>query len=244
MTTAPPAGLRVLVVDDEPPAVAELAYLLSRDPRISSVLTANDGEEALRVLKNSPVDALFLDIRMPGLDGLEIAAVLNQFATPPQIIFVTAHEEFALEAFDLHASDYLLKPVRSERLSEAIRRMATTAVPKAAHEAGPYDVIPVELAGVTRFIPRRDVAYAEAQGDYVRLYTATSSHLVRIPLAVLEEHWSAAGFARTHRRFLVRVDAVSEARWESGHLTVIVGGTPIPVARRQTREVRERLNHR
>ncbi|NUR58310.1 MAG: response regulator transcription factor [Catenulispora sp.] len=244
MTIAPSAGLRVLVVDDEPPAVAELAYLLSRDPRITSVQTANDGEEALRVLKNSPVDALFLDIRMPGLDGMEIAAVLNQFATPPQIIFVTAHEEFAVEAFDLHASDYLLKPVRSERLAEAVRRMATTAAPRTAQQAGPYDVIPVELAGVTRFIPRQDVAYAEAQGDYVRLHTATSNHLVRIPLAVLEEHWSGVGFARIHRRYLVRVDAVSETRWESGHLTVIVGGTPIPVARRHTREVRERLNHR
>ena len=101
-----------------------------------------------------------------------------------------------------------------------------------------------DLAGVTRFIPRQEVSYAEAQGDYVRLYTASSNHLVRIPLAVLEEHWSGAGFARTHRRFLVRVAAVSEARWESGHLTVIVGGTPIPVARRHTREVRERLSHR
>lgn len=244
MTIASPPGLSVLVVDDEPPAVAELAYLLSRDPRIASVQTANDGEEALRILKNSPVDALFLDIRMPGLDGLEIAAVLNQFATPPQIIFVTAHEEFALEAFDLHASDYLLKPVRSERLAEAIRRMTPSAAPRTAPDPDPYDVIPVELAGVTRFIPRQDVAYVEAQGDYVRLHTATSNHLVRIPLTVLEEHWSGAGFARTHRRFLVRVDAVSEARWESGHLTVIVGGTPIPVARRHTREVRERLSHR
>ncbi|GAA2043323.1 LytTR family DNA-binding domain-containing protein [Catenulispora yoronensis] len=244
MTIAPSAGLRVLVVDDEPPAVAELAYLLSRDQRVASVLTANDGEEALRILKNSPVDALFLDIRMPGLDGLEIAAVLNQFATPPQIVFVTAHEEFALEAFDLHASDYLLKPVRAERLAEAIRRMSPAGASRPVSEAGPYDVIPVELAGVTRFIPRQDVAYVEAQGDYVRLYTATSNHLVRIPLTVLEEHWSGAGFARTHRRFLVRVDAVSEARWESGHLTVIIGGTPIPVARRHTREVRERLNHR
>jgi DNA-binding LytR/AlgR family response regulator len=244
MTIAAPTGLRVLVVDDEPPAVAELAYLLSRDPRIASVQTANDGEEALRILKNSPVDALFLDIRMPGLDGLEIAAVLNQFATPPQIIFVTAHEEFALEAFDLHASDYLLKPVRSERLAEAIRRMTPTAAPRTRPDPDPYDVIPVELAGVTRFIPRQDIAYVEAQGDYVRLHTATSNHLVRIPLTVLEEHWSGAGFARTHRRFLVRVDAVSEARWESGHLTVIVGGTPIPVARRHTREVRERLSHR
>src|SRR5882762_7529768 len=103
------AGLRVLVVDDEPPALAELAYLLNRDPRVGGVQTAGDGEDALRILRNAPVDALFLDIRMPGLDGLEIAALLNQFATPPQIVFVTAHEEFALEAFDLHASDYLLK---------------------------------------------------------------------------------------------------------------------------------------
>jgi DNA-binding LytR/AlgR family response regulator len=254
-------GLRVLVVDDEPPAVAELAYLLSRDPRVANVRTAGDGEDALRILRNAPVDALFLDIRMPGLDGLEIAGLLNQFAQPPRIVFVTAHEEFAVEAFDLRASDYLLKPVRAERLSEAIRRMTQTARHPAASasastaanvlipeqqgsKAGPYDVIPVELAGVTRFVPRSEVSYAEAQGDYVRLHTAAGNHLVRIPLTVLEEHWTDAGFARTHRRFLVRLAAVTELRWESGHLTVLVGDMPIPVARRHTREVRDRLNHR
>jgi DNA-binding LytR/AlgR family response regulator len=233
------------VVDDEPPAVAELAYLLSRDPRVGSVQTAGDGEDALRILKNSPVDALFLDIRMPGLDGLEIAELLNRFAKPPHIVFVTAHEEFAVEAFDLHASDYLLKPVRAERLAEAVRRMSPQSiVPAQPTVAGPYDVIPVELAGVTRFVPRHDVVYVEAHGDYVRLHTPTGGHLVRIPLAVLEEHWTGTGFARTHRRFLVRLDAVTELRWASGHLTVVVGTTAIPVARRHTREVRELLSLR
>ena len=244
-TRLPGPGLSVLVVDDEPPAVAELAYLLSRDPRVGTVRTAGDGQEALRILKNSPVDALFLDIRMPGLDGLEIAELLNRFAEPPHVVFVTAHEEFALEAFDLHAADYLLKPVRAERLAEAVRRMRPqTALPPGTTSAGPYDVIPVELAGVTRFVPRQDVAYVEAHGDYVRLHTAAGSHLVRIPLAVLEEHWTGNGFARTHRRFLVRLDAVTELRWESGHLTVVVGTAAIPVARRHTREVRERLHQR
>jgi DNA-binding LytR/AlgR family response regulator len=248
-------GLRVLVDDDEPPAVAELAYLLSRDPRIENVRTASDGEDALRILRNAPVDALFLDIRMPGLDGLEIAGLLNQFAKPPQIVFITAHEEFALEAFELRACDYLLKPVRAKRLSEAIRRMtqaiqqngaspSSTPPGAPASKPGPYDVIPVELAGVTRFVPRTEVFYAEAQGDYVRLHTESGGHLVRIPLTVLEEHWAGDGFVRTHRRFLVRLDAVTELRWESGHLTVLVGRTPIPVARRHTREVRELLNHR
>ena len=106
-------------------------------------------------------------------------------------------------------------------------------------------VIPDDrLERITKYIPRQEVTYAEAQGDYVRLHTAHTSHLVRIPLTVLEEHWTADGFARTHRRFLVRVTAVTEARWESGHLTVLVNGTAIPVARRHTREIRERLNHR
>ena len=252
-------GLHVLVVDDEPPSVAELAYLLSRDSRVATVKTADNGEDALRFLQSSPIDALFLDIRMPGLDGLEIAGLLNQFAQPPQIVFVTAHEEFALEAFDLHACDYLLKPVRTERLSEAIRRMsqalgAAAQVPNGSLNGpppapptgrpGPYDVIPVELAGVTRFVPRTEVAYVEAHGDYVRLHTSAGSHLVRIPLTVLEEHWTGDGFARTHRRFLVRLAAVTELRWESGHLTVLVDNTPIPVARRHTREVRELLSYR
>ena len=117
------AGLRVLAVDDEAPARAELAYLLGRDERIATVLTAGDGAEALRLLESTSVDALFVDIRMPGLDGLDLARVLRRFASPPVVVFVSAYDSHAVEAFDLNAVDYVMKPVREERLTEAVRRV-------------------------------------------------------------------------------------------------------------------------
>ena len=121
--TGEPAGLRVLAIDDERPALDEIAYLLQRDPRIAGVLTCDSATEALRTLQNLEVDAVFLDIQMPGLSGLDLAQVLSRFKAPPPIVFVTAHEEHAVSAFDLRAVDYVLKPVREARLAEAIRRV-------------------------------------------------------------------------------------------------------------------------
>ncbi|HEY0646118.1 MAG TPA: response regulator, partial [Nocardioides sp.] len=109
-------GLRVLVIDDERPALDELMFLLGRDPRIGEVTGSDSATEALRVLQAEEVDAVFLDIQMPGLTGLDLAQVLSRFKSPPPIVFVTAHEEHAVAAFELRAVDYVLKPVREERL--------------------------------------------------------------------------------------------------------------------------------
>ncbi|MGW0071973.1 LytR/AlgR family response regulator transcription factor, partial [Streptosporangium sandarakinum] len=147
-------GLRVLAVDDELPALEDLAYLLRDDPRIGEVFLARDGAAALRVLDRAiaegrPVDAVFLDIRMRGLDGVVLGRLLSQFANPPRVVFVTAYEEHAVDAFEIKAEDYLLKPVRPERLAEAIRRVCVAAeLPDGdgAGRAGP-ETIPVELGG-------------------------------------------------------------------------------------------------
>ncbi|HSX67183.1 LytR/AlgR family response regulator transcription factor, partial [Nocardioides sp.] len=109
--------LRVLVVDDEAPALDELRWLLERDRRISSVRAAGSAAEALRILQEGGVDGVFLDIHMPGLSGLDLAQVLSNFKEPPPIVFVTAHDEHAVDAFELRAVDYVLKPVRQERLA-------------------------------------------------------------------------------------------------------------------------------
>src|ERR687894_2665811 len=127
------AFLRVLAVDDEAPALDELAYLLRADPRVIRVHTANDATDALRVLQDGDVDAVFLDIRMPGLDGLELARVLRRFSPPPLVVFVTAHDDRAVDAYDLGAVDYLLKPLRPERLGESLHRVcAARAAPDPA----------------------------------------------------------------------------------------------------------------
>ncbi|TDE48607.1 response regulator transcription factor [Nonomuraea mesophila] len=241
------AQLRVLAVDDELPALEDLSYLLRADPRIGEVATARDGAAALRLLDRAiadgrPIDAVFLDIRMRGLDGVVLGRLLSQFANPPRVVFVTAYEEHAVDAFEIKAEDYLLKPVRPERLAEAIRRVAVSAdVPV---EGGETDTIPVELGGVTRFVSSADVIYVEAQGDYARLHTAGGSHLVRIPLATLEERWASAGFMRVHRSHLVAVKHIEELHIDSGKCTVRVGDTEIPVSRRHTRELRDLLVRR
>lgn len=166
-------------------------------------------------------------------------------------MFVTAHEGFAVQAFDLKAVDYVLKPVRRERLAEAVRRAAQLKdVPAKGtppripvHEPDP-DHIPVELGGVTRFVPVEDITHVEAQGDYARLHTPQGSHLVRIPLSTLEERWRARGFVRIHRRHLVALRHVVELRLDAGTVSVLVGSEELQVSRRHTRELRDLLMRR
>ena len=159
----------MLVIDDERPALDELAFLLERDERIGEVLTSDSATEALRMLQDLDVDAVFLDIQMPGLSGLDLAQVLARFRTPPPVVFVTAHDEHAVEAFELHAVDYVLKPVREDRLAEAVRRVVEGG---SRPPANGDEQIPVERGGVTRFVNRSEVTHVEAQGDYARLHTA------------------------------------------------------------------------
>ncbi|HET8658531.1 MAG TPA: LytTR family DNA-binding domain-containing protein, partial [Micromonosporaceae bacterium] len=231
--------LRVLAVDDEPPALDELAYLLRGDSRVARVHTAADATEALRVLRDADVDAVFLDIRMPGLDGMELARVLRRFARPPAIVFVTAYDDRAADAFDLGVADYVRKPVQVERLAESLRRIISSRlVPDPAAAAGVRreddPTIPVELAGTTRLLPRSAVRWVEAQGDYARLHTGDGSHLVRVPLTTLADRWADAGFVRIHRSYLVQLSRISELRLASSGYVVVVDGTELPVSRRHT----------
>ncbi|ONI90301.1 DNA-binding response regulator [Saccharothrix sp. ALI-22-I] len=252
--------MRVLAVDDEAPALDDLVYLLRSDPRVAHVEGVTDATKALRTLHRAmdagqPVDAVFLDIRMPGLDGLDLARVLSRFAQPPRIVFVTAHQEPAVEAFELKALDYLLKPVRAERLAESVHRIvhevldskaaepAATAPAEKNPDVGD-EVIPVELGGITRFIRLADIRYVEAHGDYARLHTATGSGLVRAALNGLEERWRSAGFVRIHRSHLVSLGHIDELRLEDGHLSVNIGGAVLPVSRRHARHLRQLLVRR
>ncbi len=235
--------LRALVVDDEAHARSELAFLLRRDERIGDVHVAGTGAEALRTLAQHTVDVVFCDIKMPGMDGLDLGRVLSQFARPPKVVFVTAYDEHAVDAFELRATDYVMKPIRSARLAEAIRRVAADNSPVEGESRADDETIPVELGGVTRFVRRSDVRFVEAQGDYARLHTLDAAHLVRTPLTTLEERWAAAGFVRIHRSTLVAVHYIDEVRSEAGHYTVRVAGHYLPVSRRHARELRERLLH-
>ena len=254
-------GLVLLAVDDEPPALDELAYLLRADPRVAEVRTAPDAVTALRELEGAQVDGVVSDIRMPGLSGLDLAKVLAMFAKPPPVVFVTAHEDAAVDAFAVRAVDYLLKPVRADRLSEAVGRLVAAAdIPSAeppaetpteppTDDAAGDETVAVELGGVTRFVPLAEVRYVEAHGDYARLHTAQGSHLVRVPMATLEERWAGAGFVRVHRSYLVSTAHLTELRVEPGgthsvRLGAGAGAVSLPVSRRHTRELKDRLVRR
>lgn len=237
-------GLSVLVVDDELPALNELAWLLGQDARVADVRTAASGADALRALDAAPADVVFCDISMPGFDGLELARVLGRFAERPQVVFVTAYEQHAVDAFEVSATDYLVKPIRDERLAEAVRRVLaarSASVPAPPPAQLEDETIPVELGGVTTFVQRSDVVYVQAQGDYARLHTRTASHLIRVSLTTLEERWAPAGFVRIHRSTLVSLPAVTQVRTERGRCVVMLDGIELQVSRRHTRELRERL---
>lgn len=260
------SGLVVLAVDDEMAGLDEMKYLLDRSPRVARVLTASDASEALRLIRSddpelrgqsedhSIVDVVFADVSMPGLSGMELARVLTAFKNPPALVFITGHEENALEAFEVGALDYIMKPANAERVDRALRMIERTRHTAAVDTDSPRalessaqdedEVIPVELAGTTKLVPRSTVRWVEAQGDYARLHTTDGSHLVRIPLAQLEERWSDAGFIRIHRSFLVSLALVSELRMSSSGYSVLLGGgepKELPVSRRHTRELKDRL---
>lgn len=242
-----PAQMRVLAVDDVPAALDDLCALLRESPEVGHVVPADDPLSALKLLRHDRFDAAFVDIAMPDLDGLELAALLNQLATPPVIVFVTAYDEYAVAAFGIGAVDYLLKPVRAERLAHAlarVRRILSAPAPSSPQRPVPdaLAALPVESAGRTRYVQRKDVQFVEAHGDYVRLYTPSGVHLVRMPISRLEEYWSHAGFVRAHRGFLVALSAVRELRSDSvGGLLAHTDLGDVPVSRRHARELREQL---
>ena len=238
--------LTVLAVDDEAPALDELAYLLGRHPDIGQVYRAGDATSALRELNGRNIDAIFLDINMPGLSGIELAGVLANFSNRPAVVFVTAHDDKAVAAFDVGAIDYLLKPIREDRLDEAVRRVAAarSGQPENGDDSA---VIPAELGGVTHLVPRDSIGWVEAEGDYARLHSASGSHLVRIPLSTLETRWREKGFQRVHRSYLVAVRLITGLRTSDGAVLVRLranGASPaveLPVSRRQARELRDRV---
>ncbi|HYO03172.1 MAG TPA: LytTR family DNA-binding domain-containing protein [Mycobacterium sp.] len=246
--------LSVLAVDDEAPALDELVYLLGEHPDVAEVFQAADATSALRELNQRTMDAVFLDINMPGLSGLELAGVLANYSYRPAVVFVTAHDDKAVEAFDVGAVDYLLKPIRQSRLDEAVRRVLAAPVDPARDEAGiasdddeDGDVVPAELGGITQLVPRDTIGWVEAEGDYARLHSASGAHLVRIPLSTLESRWRERGFQRIHRSYLVALRLVVGVRTTDGAVLVRLranGASPaveLPVSRRQARELRDRV---
>src|SRR5262245_30340842 len=182
---------RALVVDDERPALEELRYCLREaDPTIE-VETASTALDAVRLLKQRRFDAVFVDIQMPGLSGLELVDLVNQFEEPPAVVFVTAYDEYAVRAFELRAVDYLLKPVGPARLRETLERLRGARArlpvdPEPAARASGLDVLPVEAAGRTMLIELAEIRYAEARDNIAYVRTHDRLYPTRFSLHELE----------------------------------------------------------
>jgi len=243
--------LRVFLADDESPArdrLKELLADLAGELPTEVVGEAQTGLEAIEQVPASAVQVLLLDIEMPGMRGLEVARHLAGLERAPAIVFVTAHDRHAVEAFELNALDYLMKPVRAERLAAALRKASAGGpVPaerlaKAAPQAREYLSITERHRIV--LVPVRDIVYLRAEMKYVTLRTRAAEHLIEEPLVALEREFASV-FVRVHRNCLVARAAVRGFERAGGegdevHWNVVLDGVPerLPVSRRQWSEVR------
>ncbi len=245
-------GLSLLAVDDELPALHDLARMLRASTSVAHVDASASGEDALGKLARRRYDGVFLDVRMPGVDGLELAGVVRRFGDPPAIVFVSAYENAAVEAFELHVLDYLVKPVSRLRIEEAISRVAAETGRRTADDEpeadaqGDAGLIPVShLRGRgTRLLPRSAILYVEAQGDFVRIYTDEGGrYLLRASLADLSARWNTHAFVRVHRRYVVNLRRAVEVRPNLNGTAdlVLADGSEVPVARRNLPDLLRRL---
>jgi DNA-binding LytR/AlgR family response regulator len=250
------AGLTILAVDDEHTQLEDLARLLRSFPAVGEVECAFGGHDALRKASSQAYDAIFLDVRMPDLDGVELGRVLTRFASPPQLVFVSAHDGAAVDAFELRALDYLRKPVSRRRLEEALERVASAVEAGDAYPngngnsarpvaAGESEMVAVSGArgGATRLIGRGSILYVQSHGDFVRIVTEDGRYLLRNTLNEVERRWEPFGFVRVHRQYLANLARAVELRPLLGGTAELAfaDGQVIPVARRHVADLSRRL---
>ncbi len=233
--------LRALIVDDEAPARSELRFLLGRHDGIRVVGEAAGAGEALALARSVEYDVVFLDVQMPGLTGLEAAPLVREQAAPPAVVFVTAHPEYAVDAFAVEALDYLLKPVDPDRLARVIERLEA----REPEQPRPVEKVPVVAAGGTELVDFDAIHYVQADGDYSRVHTYDRSYLCTASLGELEEALPPTRFARVHRSHIVNLAKVAAVRRVSSDRIRLAladaDRTELDVARRQSRRLRERL---
>ncbi len=249
--------LTILAVDDERTQLEDLARLLRSSPSVKDVECAFDGHDALVKASHQIYDAIFLDVRMPDLDGIELGRVLRRFAQPPQLVFVSAYDNAAAEAFELHALDYLRKPVGRRRVEDAIERVAAaiesapaTAEPATVRQPAPAPTDNEMIAvanvhgGSTRLLSRGAIDYVQSYGDFVRIVTGDGRYLLRATLSEIQRRWEPFGFVRVHRQYVANLRNAVELRPVLGGTAELIfgGGRAVPVARRHAAELGRRLS--
>lgn len=224
---------RVLVADDEPAARRGVRQLLAAFPSFEVVGECRDGAEVLGALDRLHPDVVFLDVQMPGLGGFDVI----RRRTPdrmPTVVFLTAYDQFALDAFDAQALDYLVKPVTEARFAATMKRV-TKHLQGGSHVVERERAIVVTTPRGTLVVPLREIDWIEAADNYARIWTGGKSYLLRESLGTLEDRIGSSGFVRAHRRALVRLDAVQRLISAESVETVAVltSGARIPVSRRR-----------
>ena len=258
--------LKALIVDDEYPARQELRFALSGFEHIEIVGEATNAQEALALVKALDYHVLFVDISMPGMSGLELGAIIQDLPQQPQIIFVTAYDEYAVRAFEVNAVDYLLKPVEPGRLKKAIDKVKacqenatppgesaaegssangdTKAPPNPASQIK-IDRIPAEKQGKTVLVAESDIFYAFTEQDYIYIKTFNDKLFTRFTLKELEARFNSSIFFRTHRCYLVNLHKVREIiPFFNGTYNLVVEdkeNTEVPVSRAQAKKLRKIL---
>ena len=213
-----------LIVDDEPLARQGLRMWLAADPDVSSIAEAKNGREAVAAIRAARPDLVFLDVQMPEMDGFEVVEKIGA-ERMPAVIFVTAHDQHAIHAFEINALDYLLKPVTEERFTQALTRAKSRLRSRPADEASRQIIglletivsprrhikrLAVRSAGKTVFVDAAEVDWIEAAENYVQLHCGKTNHLLHVPMNTLEESLDPEVFLRIHRSILVNVSRIKE----------------------------------
>jgi two-component system LytT family response regulator len=230
--------LRTLIVDDEPLARDRLRGFLKAEPEVELIGECSSGTEAIAMIQAASPDVVFLDMQMPGCDGLQVVAQLAD-DRKPAIIFATAHERFAVDAFDVAAVDYLLKPFDRDRFQQALRRARDYLQRSRSAEAGPpvpgakSDRITVKTDGRLVFLKPEEIVRVEAADNYVMLHLVTGRLMLRETMSAIETRLGTQNFARVNRSAIVHLDQIREIQpAQHGDYTVVLrDGTKLPLSR-------------
>lgn len=232
--------IRTLIVDDEPPARANLRVLLRRDPEVDIVAECGSGTEALTEIRSKKPDLVFLDVQMPECDGFDVLELLG--GGLPAIIFVTAYDQYALRAFEAGALDYLLKPFDNARFERALAR-AKERIAHANSAAKKAERFAIKSTGQVSFVNIAEIDWIEAADYYACLHVGAKSHLLRRSMAELEEDLDPRVFCRIHRSAIVNLERIQalELREDGEHDAVLRDGTRLRMSRRYRKELQSRM---
>lgn len=239
--------MKAIIIDDEPLARMMVKEYLQAYPHITVVEECNDGFEGIKAIQHHQPDLIFLDIQMPKINGFEMLELIDN---PPQVIFTTAFEEYAIKAFDAHAADYLLKPFSKERFDKAMQKLqqqrtnaAQQVVETALQTTTPNNRIVVKDNGKIKIIPVAQVQYMEAADDYVKIITAEGSFLKKKTMQYFEDSLAPQEFIRIHRSYIINAALITRIylHEKDSHLVLLTTGARLPVSKAGYAKLKEVL---